>query len=90
MCVCYGGVDSYDFHGLETAQCMSERRRGGEVGIVGHTDVRASHAYNAALGLRRAQAVFDAIARRLGPAARANLKVDASPDPTASVEGAGK
>lgn len=33
VCVCYGGVDSYDFHGLETAQCMSERRRGGEVGI---------------------------------------------------------
>jgi hypothetical protein len=26
-------VDSYDFHGLETAQCMSERRQGGEVGI---------------------------------------------------------
>ena len=33
VCVCYGGVDSYDFHGLETAQCMSERRAGGEVGI---------------------------------------------------------
>jgi hypothetical protein len=33
VCVCYGGVDSYDFHGLETAQCMSERRPGGEVGI---------------------------------------------------------
>lgn len=33
VCVCYGGVDSYDFHGLETAQCMSERRQGGEVGI---------------------------------------------------------
>ncbi|MFH1566743.1 MAG: twin-arginine translocation signal domain-containing protein [Gemmatimonadota bacterium] len=31
--VAYGGVDSYDFHALETAQCMSERRRGGEVGI---------------------------------------------------------
>jgi hypothetical protein len=29
----YGGVDSYDFHGLETAQCMSERRAGGEAGI---------------------------------------------------------
>ena len=29
----YGGVDSYDFHALETAQCMSERRRGGEQGI---------------------------------------------------------
>jgi hypothetical protein len=33
VCVAYGGVDSYDFHGLETAQCMSERRKGGEVGI---------------------------------------------------------
>jgi hypothetical protein len=33
LCVCYGGVDSYDFHGLETIQCMVERRRGGESGI---------------------------------------------------------
>ena len=33
VCVAYGGVDSYDFHALETAQCMSERRRDGEVGI---------------------------------------------------------
>ncbi len=33
VCVCYGGVDSYDFHGLETAQCMSERRLGGESGV---------------------------------------------------------
>ncbi|MCA9074703.1 MAG: hypothetical protein KDA93_06705 [Planctomycetaceae bacterium] len=33
VCVGYGGVDSYDFHALETAQCMSERRKGGEVGI---------------------------------------------------------
>jgi len=33
VCVCYGNVDSYDFHGLETAQCMSERRAGGETGI---------------------------------------------------------
>ncbi len=33
MCVCYGGVDSYDFHGLETVQCMVERRHGGESGV---------------------------------------------------------
>jgi hypothetical protein len=33
VCVAYGGVDSYDFHALETAQCMSERRRGGESGL---------------------------------------------------------
>lgn len=33
VCVAYGGIDSYDIHALETAQCMSERRAGGEVGI---------------------------------------------------------
>lgn len=33
LCACYGGVDSYDFHGLETLQCMVERRRGGEKGV---------------------------------------------------------
>ena len=33
VCVAYGGIDSYDIHALETAQCMSERRLGGEVGI---------------------------------------------------------
>jgi len=33
VCVCYGGVDSYDFHGFETTQCMAERRQGGETGV---------------------------------------------------------
>jgi hypothetical protein len=33
VCVAYGGLDAYDIHGLETAQCMSERRAGGETGI---------------------------------------------------------
>jgi hypothetical protein len=33
LCACYGGVDSYDFHGLETLQCMVERRAGGESGV---------------------------------------------------------
>lgn len=30
----YGGIESYGFHALETVQCMSERRRGGESGVV--------------------------------------------------------
>ena len=33
VAVGYGGVEKYDFHGLETAQCMDERRRGGESGV---------------------------------------------------------
>jgi hypothetical protein len=45
VCVCYGGVDSYDFHGLETAQCMSERRRGGEAGVVSVQALRGAKAW---------------------------------------------
>lgn len=34
MCIAIGSVDSYDFHALEVIQCMAERRRGGETGVV--------------------------------------------------------
>ncbi len=33
MCVAMGNVDIYDFHALETLQCMAERRKGGETGV---------------------------------------------------------
>ena len=47
VCVGYGGVDSYDFHGLETAQCMSERRQGGEVGIASVHALRGAKLWEA-------------------------------------------
>ena len=31
--IAYGGIASYDFHVLETLQCMVERRKGGETGV---------------------------------------------------------
>ncbi|WP_102047689.1 isopeptide-forming domain-containing fimbrial protein [Pseudoxanthomonas wuyuanensis] len=58
---------------------------GGTVALVGHTDVRGSHAYNTALGMRRARAVYEALAERLSPEVRAQVRVESSNDPTAPV-----
>lgn len=44
--------------------------------IVGHADRRGSQAYNQALGLRRAKALFTALAERLPPGERARLRVE--------------
>lgn len=51
--VCYGGIDSYDIHGLETAQCMSERRAGGEAGVRQVHAARGENVWNL-LGTRPA------------------------------------
>ncbi|MCW5579863.1 MAG: DUF11 domain-containing protein [Luteimonas sp.] len=70
---------------LDAVAKRLEAMGGGVVALVGHTDVRASHAYNAALGLRRATAVQQALAKRLSPEVRARVRVEASSDPTAPV-----
>jgi hypothetical protein len=49
LCVAFGGLDVYDFHALETIQCMAERRMGGETGV------KAVHAF-------RGEAVWKALA----------------------------
>ena len=47
LCVAMGGVDSYDFHALETIQCMAERRRGGETGVASVRAVRGAAVWKA-------------------------------------------
>ncbi|AKC86671.1 hypothetical protein WQ53_07755 [Pseudoxanthomonas suwonensis] len=57
---------------------------GGEaISIIGHADRRGSREYNAALGLRRAKAVYEALAQRLPPEVRARLTVEVESDPGA-------
>src|SRR5262249_40582451 len=47
VCVGYGGIDSYDFHALETIQCMAERRRGGETGVAAIRALRGEAVWRA-------------------------------------------
>ena len=47
MCVAMGGVDSYDFHALEVIQCMAERRKGGETGVVALQALRGEAVWKA-------------------------------------------
>lgn len=47
ICVAMGGVDSYDFHALEVIQCMAERRKGGETGVVALQALRGDAVWNA-------------------------------------------
>lgn len=70
---------------LDEVAAALERKRGGAIAIVGHADVRGSHEYNTALGMHRAKAVYEALARRLSPQVRAKVRVEASGDPAAPV-----
>lgn len=64
VCVCYGGVDSYDFHGLETAQCLSERRAGGETGVKSVHAVRGDRVWSELSKHKQTQKLFFAALAR--------------------------
>ncbi|MBW8849145.1 MAG: OmpA family protein, partial [Xanthomonadales bacterium] len=53
------------------------------VAVVGHADKRGADDYNVALGMRRAKAVYDAIAEALPANVRGGLRVDINEDPAA-------
>jgi hypothetical protein len=45
--IAHGAVDVYDFHALEMIQCMAERRRGGETGVVAMHALRGESVWQA-------------------------------------------
>jgi hypothetical protein len=47
LCIGVGGIDSYDFHALETIQCMADRRRGGESGVTALQGLRGASVWKA-------------------------------------------
>ncbi len=47
VCVAHGGIDIYDFHALETMQCVAERRAGGETGVVAMHALRGDQVWKA-------------------------------------------
>jgi hypothetical protein len=56
----YGGTESYGFHALEGLQCMVERRRGGETGVVSVQAVRGEEIGRAEKAGRWSRELFDA------------------------------
>lgn len=47
LVVAHGAVDVYDFHALESLQCMVERRHGGETGVVAMHALRGDSVWQA-------------------------------------------
>ena len=62
---------------LDRIAAHLEQADGGTVSIVGHADVRGADGYNLALGMRRAKAVYEALAQRLSPETRQQVRVEA-------------
>ena len=70
---------------LDQVAARLERMGGGSISIIGHTDSRGSYQHNAALGMRRAKAVYETLIKRLSPDVRSRVRVEAVDDPKAPV-----
>jgi hypothetical protein len=61
MSLSIGSIDSYDFHALEVIQCMAERRRGGETGVIAMQALRGDGVWKAMDGGNWASGGWDPI-----------------------------
>lgn len=60
LAIGYGGLEPYGFHALETLQCMTERRRGGETGVKAVTCLEGPAVWQAAREGRWSRSLLDA------------------------------
>lgn len=60
LAIGYGGLEAYGFHALETLQCMTERRRGGETGVKAVTCLEGEDVWKAAAEGRWSRKLLDA------------------------------
>lgn len=65
LAIGYGGVEAYGFHALETLQCMIERRRGGESGVVAVTCLEGPAVWQAAKQGRWSRDLLDAVLKQI-------------------------
>lgn len=60
LAIGYGGLEAYGFHALETLQCLTERRRGGETGVKSVTCLEGADVWKAAEEGRWSRSLLDA------------------------------
>ncbi len=73
LAIGYGGIEAYGFHALETLQCMTERRRGGETGVKAVTCLEGPEVWRAALDGRWSSELLDAARWAVSTVVRRNL-----------------
>jgi hypothetical protein len=79
MCVAFGGQDVYDFHAHETIQCMAERRKGGETGVVAVQGLKGDNVWKALAAKEFSTELFEACLCRSQTLAQAQDTSDRHP-----------
>jgi hypothetical protein len=80
----YSSLEAYGFHAIETLQCMVERRRGGETGVVAVQSLQGDAMFRALDAGRWSRELLDAMLK-LVPHKEGDVERNCQTDKTASV-----